>query len=257
MFLLWTALLVIADQWTKRWAQLRFTEGGAELELGLGFSLTYVRNDGAAFGLFRSLALPIGPVTIDGTLLLGLVSALVSVALISYLARRSRELPFDTRLALTLILAGAIGNMIDRFARGYVVDFVHFQQGGFNFAVFNLADSLVVVGAGLLILSAFFAPHPRAADAAGGAADPSGIPDPHDAADRERGAGAPQASDARGAPGTHDTHGAEDAVHAESAEHTEHAERPSASGGADDAQGADAASDAVGRGERTDRSPSG
>ena len=66
--------------------------------------------------------------------------------------------------ALTLILAGAFGNMIDRFWLGYVRDFIHFQIPSFSFAVFNIADSCVVVGAGLLLLSSFFIkehPEPR------------------------------------------------------------------------------------------------
>lgn len=157
MFAFWATLIVAADQATKLWAMNRFAPGGAELDVAFGLSFTYVRNDGAAFGLFQALSLPIGPVTVDGTLLLGLVSAAVATALVLYLSRSRSTMTPLTVGALTLILGGAVGNMIDRFWRGYVVDFIHFQRGDFNFAVFNVADMAVVIGAGLLILAAFTA----------------------------------------------------------------------------------------------------
>lgn len=151
MYLILAALLVVADQASKYWAQSEFGAGGA-LELGLGFSFTYVRNSGAAFGIFRDVAVQLGSVTLDGTVLLGVLSAVVSVGLLVYLATHRRRLPTLALVALTLILAGAVGNMIDRFAHGYVIDFIHFRQGSFDFPVFNIADSCVVIGAGLLFL---------------------------------------------------------------------------------------------------------
>lgn len=154
MPLLLAALLITADQATKWWAKASFADGGS-LELGLGFRFTFVRNTGAAFGLLRDLDLTIGSVAVDGTLLLGLLSAAVSLVLAWYLLRRGRHLTPLPRLALTLVLAGAAGNMIDRLALGYVIDFIHFRQGGFDFPVFNLADSLVVAGGALLFLSGF------------------------------------------------------------------------------------------------------
>ncbi len=145
MFLLATAALIAADQVTKLWAQSTFPLGGEGLYLGLGFYLTYIKNTGAAFGILQ-----------NGTLVLGLLSAIVSAAIFIYLLRNARKTPALQRAALTLILAGAIGNMIDRFRLGYVIDFIHFQVPGFSFPVFNLADSCVVIGAGLLLLSSFF-----------------------------------------------------------------------------------------------------
>lgn len=193
MFLFWTALIVAFDQATKLWAKSSFVPGGPEMAVGLGFSFTYVRNPGAAFGLFRDLSVPLGSTTLDGTLLLGLVSAAVATGITVYLARNGRELPRVVTVALTLILGGAIGNMIDRLWRGYVVDFIHFQQGSFDFAVFNVADSAVVAGAGLLMLAAFLpAASPRApADAMPG--DPAPPPQPElepaDAPEREPASG--------------------------------------------------------------------
>lgn len=146
MFLLTTVLLVAVDQLTKWWAATTFPLNEQGQYIGLGFYFTYVRNTGAAFGILQ-----------DGTLILGILSAVVAVLLTVYLLR-SRTMPTLQRPALTLILAGALGNMIDRFYLGYVRDFIHFQIPSFNFAVFNIADSCVVVGAGLLLVSSFLPP---------------------------------------------------------------------------------------------------
>lgn len=155
MYLLLAALLIAADQATKWWATSSFAGGGA-LELGLGFRLTYVRNTGAAFGLLRDVNLQLAGVSVDGTLLLGLLSAAVSLVIIWFLLRHASSLTPLTHISLTLILAGALGNMIDRLLLGYVIDFIHFRSGGFDFPVFNLADSFVVIGGFLLFLSSFF-----------------------------------------------------------------------------------------------------
>ncbi|MEX2534930.1 MAG: signal peptidase II [Trueperaceae bacterium] len=152
MYLLLAGLLIAADQASKWWATNSFSGGGA-LELGLAFRLIYIRNTGAAFGLLRDLNLRLGPVVVDGTLLLGLLSAAVSLMLLWYLMRRGSSIPALPRFALTLVLAGAAGNMIDRLLWGFVIDFIHFRSGSFDFPVFNLADSFVVVGGALLFLS--------------------------------------------------------------------------------------------------------
>lgn len=147
MYLLVAALLVAADQLTKIWAVNTFALSGPSVPVGLGFHFTYTQNIGAAFGILQR-----GPAA---TLLLGVLSAAVSLAILIYLLRRARTLSRLQLSAFTLILAGALGNMIDRFYLGYVRDFIHFFVGNFNFPVFNIADSCVVIGAGLLILSSF------------------------------------------------------------------------------------------------------
>lgn len=160
MFLLLSAALIVADQLSKLWVQQTFPLGGPGRYLGLGFYFTYVKNTGAAFGILQ-----------DGTLVLGLLSALVSVLIVVYLLRRGPRLGALQRTALSLILAGALGNMIDRFRLGYVIDFIHFNVPGFSFPVFNLADSCVVVGAGLLLIaSALGGPRARP-ETAGGEAE--------------------------------------------------------------------------------------
>ena len=151
--LLVAAALVLADQASKAWVVATIPLGVREHTLGLGFHITHTRNSGAAFGLLRDLQWVVGPVLIDATVLLGLLNLVVSVALVVYLLARGHLLDRVTRAAAALILAGAAGNMIDRLRLGYVVDFVDFQVGSFDFAVFNVADACIVIGAGLLLLA--------------------------------------------------------------------------------------------------------
>lgn len=158
MTYLWAAVLVAADQASKVWAQATFG-GGERWPLGAGVTLTYVENTGAAFGMLQGLSLPLGPVTLDGTLLLGLLSLVVAVWLAVQLGRRETRGVW-LRGSLLLILAGALGNMIDRFRLGYVIDFVHLRLGALSVPVFNLADTLVVVGAALLVAVTLLAPQP-------------------------------------------------------------------------------------------------
>jgi signal peptidase II len=148
MYFALATLLLILDQATKWWSSTTFPLNGEGRYVFLGFYFTYVQNTGAAFGIFQ-----------DGTLPLGILSAVVSLALIVYLVMRGKTIPVLQRFALASILAGAIGNMIDRFRLGYVIDFIHFKVPGFSFPVFNVADSCVVIGAILLIGSSLFTPN--------------------------------------------------------------------------------------------------
>lgn len=154
MLMILAAALIALDQFTKYWAAQSFA-AGESLALGLGFSFTYVQNTGAAFGIFRGISFQLGRFVLDGTVLLGVLSAAVTLGLAVYLLRSGRQHGLLMRLALTLILAGAAGNMIDRFLHRYVIDFIHFRQGSFDFPVFNVADACVVIGAGLLLIQGF------------------------------------------------------------------------------------------------------
>jgi len=161
------ALLVGLDQLSKYLVVTNIVLG-ASTPLGLGFAITHSRNTGAAFGLLRDLHVPLGPLTIDVTFLLGLLSAAVSLGLLLFLIRRGRRLAALPATALGLVLAGAAGNMIDRFRLGYVIDFIHFRVGWFDFPVFNVADSCVVIGAALLVLASLLSGPDRAHEQASG-----------------------------------------------------------------------------------------
>lgn len=154
MLFILAALLVAVDQLTKAWSARSFAPGESQ-PLGLGFSFTYVENTGAAFGLFRGVSFDLFGFQVDGVILLGILSAAVSLGLLAYMLGRGRQLPFLGRFSLALILAGAVGNLIDRFAHHFVIDFIHFRVGWFDFPVFNVADMCVVIGAILLFIWGF------------------------------------------------------------------------------------------------------
>lgn len=93
--------------------------------------------------------------TLDGWVIVGM--RLLIVTFVFWLWRRTPAEHRFAHLGYALIIAGAFGNIIDRFAYGHVVDFILFHTGTWSFAVFNLADSFITIGAGLVILDEFFA----------------------------------------------------------------------------------------------------
>ena len=126
------AVLVILDQLVKHLVVQNIPLGEHVPFLPHILDLTYVKNTGAAFSLFS-----------EHTWLLTLVSLVLSIVLAIALFKPFFRHPFG-RAALTLLLAGAIGNLIDRAFQGYVVDMFHVLF--MEFAVFNVADICVVVG---------------------------------------------------------------------------------------------------------------
>jgi signal peptidase II len=137
------AAIVIADQATKAWIS-RELSGGRVIEfLGGGLRLVFSENDGALFGMFR------GHVAIFALVSLGVI------ALIAVIHARSGRSPYMT-LTLGLLLGGAIGNAIDRFRLGYVVDFVDGGIGSLRFFTFNLGDACISTALVLLIALAIW-----------------------------------------------------------------------------------------------------
>jgi signal peptidase II len=131
------AVVVLADQLTKLWAASSL-QGRGSLPLIPGLiDLYYTTNTGAAFSLFSG-----------SSRLLGVVSLLVSLGVAWWILRNGRRgLPLSRALALGLLLGGAIGNGIDRWRLGAVIDFLALVP--VNFPVFNLADvaiNLAVLG---------------------------------------------------------------------------------------------------------------
>jgi len=88
------------------------------------------------------------------------ISLLVSLVLIVWLYRHTMEEKWLS-LSFSLILGGAVGNLIDRAARGYVIDFIQVFYEPYYFPTFNIADSAIFCGAALLILLTFFEPKPE------------------------------------------------------------------------------------------------
>ncbi|MBY0517760.1 MAG: signal peptidase II [Bacteriovoracaceae bacterium] len=142
--------LIIIDQITKGWTQSYFKFEGETLAVIQGFfSLTYVKNPGAAFG-FGGQASPLAR-----QIMFLAVPTLFSIWVVVMLFK-SLKGPFHMSLAYALILAGAVGNLIDRFSLGYVVDFFLFYYKEHDFPAFNVADSCITIAAFLLIWDVFW-----------------------------------------------------------------------------------------------------
>ena len=134
-------LIVLADQASKYIITLQFA-GGGQFDLLPGIlRITYITNTGGAFSMFS-----------EHTMALAIVSAVVCVIIIVLMItlRKARL----AKLALGFILGGAIGNLIDRFVMGYVVDM--FEPLFVDFAVFNVADIFITVGAFLFVIAVLF-----------------------------------------------------------------------------------------------------
>ena len=144
MHWLWlSALVVILDQFSKFFAE-RLLVLYAPVPVLPFFKFTLAYNPGASFG-FLSQA---GGWQRWFFIVLALI---ISTILIVWLRRLEGERL--TALSLSLILGGAIGNVIDRLWHGHVIDFIDLHYAGYHWPVFNLADSAITVGALLLILA--------------------------------------------------------------------------------------------------------
>ncbi|GAB57856.1 signal peptidase II [Rheinheimera nanhaiensis] len=111
------------------------------------FNLTYVRNYGAAFSFLSDAG---GWQRWFFTIIAVVISAVLAV----WLARNGKN-QHKLNLALSLVLAGAIGNLIDRSVYGYVIDFLHLYYQNWHYPAFNIADSAICIGAALLIWDSF------------------------------------------------------------------------------------------------------
>ncbi|MDM9384313.1 signal peptidase II [Chlorogloeopsis sp. ULAP01] len=141
--LFWIAALIVflLDQLTKYWVAQTFNLGQTLPLLPGIFHFTYVTNTGAAFSLLS------GKVEWLRWLSLGVSLALIALAWFGPILHRWDQLGYG------LILGGAMGNGIDRFVLGYVIDFLDFRL--INFPVFNLADVFINVGIACLLIATF------------------------------------------------------------------------------------------------------
>lgn len=112
------------------------------------FSFYYVRNTGSAFSMFANRSW--------GIYLLSIVSLLMSFVIIYGIYKTLRHRSFFLKAALVMLLAGALGNLIDRIRLRYVVDFLRFDFGDWTFPIFNFADMCAVGGTAVLILLVIF-----------------------------------------------------------------------------------------------------
>ena len=142
------ALVLVFDQWTKVWVVANlplYTPVDLLDWMTPILSFTYVKNTGVAFGLFPQL---------------GQVFTVLQIVVILGIIYYQRTLPDEVlwlHLSLGLVVGGALGNLVDRILRGYVVDFLDVNFWPLQqWPVFNLADSAIVVGVTIMLIDSFF-----------------------------------------------------------------------------------------------------
>ena len=133
------ALLIVLDQLVKSYVVQNIALGEIKSWIPNLVSLTYLQNRGAAFSILQ-----------DQQLLFAVITLVVVVGAIWYLHKHMED-SFWMVLGLTLIIAGGLGNFIDRISQGFVVDMFHLDF--INFAIFNVADSYLTVGVIILLIA--------------------------------------------------------------------------------------------------------
>ncbi|MDD2446579.1 MAG: signal peptidase II [Tissierellia bacterium] len=146
LYIFITAIIVLLDQISKLFA-IKYLKGQAPYVLiEKHFELRYVENYGAAFGILQ-----------QKRILFLIITTVVLLLIILFLYKNNKYLSTITKFALSLFLGGAIGNFIDRIRLGYVVDFLRVNIiPKYDFPVFNIADSFIVIGTILIVLIVIF-----------------------------------------------------------------------------------------------------
>ncbi|WP_022819233.1 signal peptidase II [Fusobacterium russii] len=136
-------IMLVIDQYTKYIIDTNFLLGESSVVIDGFFNLTYVQNRGMAFGLFQG--------KIDIVSIIALFAVLI---ILGFFIKNFKKMSILERIAYTMIFSGAIGNMIDRFLRGYVIDMLDFR-GIWSF-IFNFADVWINIGVILIIVEYIF-----------------------------------------------------------------------------------------------------
>jgi signal peptidase II len=142
IFLIIVTLIVALDQFSKQWIRNNIPLGGSLPAMGQ-LTIVHVQNTGSAFGLFT-----------DQAFLLSIV-AVAGLVVVLLFFRYLKQLGLAGGIALSLIFAGALGNLIDRLRLGHVTDFIYVKLwDNFYWPAFNVADSAITTGAILLAIVA-------------------------------------------------------------------------------------------------------
>jgi signal peptidase II len=144
-YLLISIAIIVLDIWTKSLVLKRIDLHEAIPVIPNFFQLVHVRNTGAAFGIGANAASKLVPLLLN-------VGAIAVFLVVVVYALRSAVTDRVLQTGLHLILGGAIGNLLDRFRFGYVVDFLDVYIGSHHWPAFNVADSAICIGIGLLFL---------------------------------------------------------------------------------------------------------
>lgn len=140
--------IIILDQFTKHHIQKALRLNESIVVIDDFFSLTYIRNPGAAFGFFANQTAQFRSVFFLS------VSAVALTLLIFFFLQAPKE-DLSALIAISLLFGGAVGNLLDRLRMGEVVDFLDFYIGQFHWPAFNVADSAITIGISLLMFNLF------------------------------------------------------------------------------------------------------
>ncbi len=137
--------VLLLDQWTKSLIVQKLPlYQRVEVIQGF-FNLTHVRNTGGAFGIFGGEKGELGSI-------LFVIVSFVAIGVIVFVFLKIKENEKNLALSFSLILSGAAGNLIDRLRYGEVVDFLDFHLSAYHWPAFNIADSAICIGIGLMAL---------------------------------------------------------------------------------------------------------
>ena len=142
--LILSIIVVLIDQLSKLTIRVSLEYGKPHRIIGDWVRLTYIENPGMAFGI-----------QIGGQIFFTVFALLATVIIFIYIIRARQE-KIQLRISLALILGGAVGNLIDRFLYGKVVDFIEVGMGNARWPIFNIADSAVTIGMIILIIMVLF-----------------------------------------------------------------------------------------------------
>lgn len=142
-FLILSAVVLLFDLWTKSLVLARIQLHDAIPVIPNFFQLVHVRNTGAAFGLGANASSKLVPILLNA-------GAIAVFCVVVIYALRTAVTDRLLQTGLHLILGGAIGNLLDRFRFGYVVDFLDVYVGRYHWPAFNVADSAICIGIALL-----------------------------------------------------------------------------------------------------------
>ena len=155
-YLILSAVIILLDIWTKSLVLARIQLHEAIPVIPNFFQLVHVRNTGAAFGLGANASSKLVPILLNA-------GAIAVFCVVVVYALRTAVTDRLLQTGLHLILGGAIGNLLDRFRFGYVVDFLDVYVGRMHWPAFNVADSAICIGIALLFLDMRKKPEPEAA----------------------------------------------------------------------------------------------
>lgn len=145
LFFFPVGMILLLDQMTKMYVMLNMSLGDSITVIDGFFNITYIRNPGAAFGFLADSSPSFRSIFFIGI-------AIMAIIMILYLIKKISDEKLLLGFCLSLILSGAVGNLIDRMRFGEVVDFLDFYLFSYHWPAFNVADSAITVGAIILVL---------------------------------------------------------------------------------------------------------